>query len=107
MEIGIDYSQNIAEVREILLQLAAKHELILQEEETIVFVSAFDASAITIGFRFWTKTENYWAARWDVLEKIKAAFDKKGISIPFDQLDVNLVSVPEEKVQTDLKKRYN
>lgn len=105
LAIGIDYSQNIAEVREILLQLAAKHELILQEEETIVFVSAFDASAITIGFRFWTKTENYWAARWDMLEKIKAAFDKKGISIPFDQLDVNLVSVPEEKVQTDLIKK--
>lgn len=105
LEIGIDYSQNIAEVREILLQLAVKHELILQEEEKNVFVSAFDASAITIGFRFWTKTEDYWAARWDMLEKIKAAFDKKGISIPFDQLDVNLVSVPENKVQADLAKK--
>lgn len=105
LEIGIDYSQNIGVVKEVLLSLTKNHELVLKEEDITVFVSSFDASAITMGLRFWTKTEDYWTAKWDMLEKIKAAFDERGISIPFDQLDVNLVSMPEERKQTELTKK--
>ena len=38
----------------------------------------------------WAKTENYWKVKWDMNENIKYEFDKAGISIPFDQLDVSI-----------------
>ena len=42
--------------------------------------------------RGWTRTENYWNVRWDILEGVKEAFDKAGIEIPFNQVDVHIRS---------------
>lgn len=106
LEIGIDYSQNIGIVKEVLENIVQSYELTLKEEEIAVFVSSFDASAITIGLRFWTTTEDYWTARCSVLESIKTVFDERGISIPYNQLDVNLVSVMDsKKTQIELTKK--
>lgn len=88
--IGIDYSQNINDVRKVLLRVAENSEYVLQDKAVDIFVDDFDASSVNIGYRVWVKTEEYWPARWSLLEKIKEEFDKEGISIPFNQLDVNI-----------------
>jgi len=36
------------------------------------------------------KTEDYWAVRLDLIEKIKLTFDEKGISFPYPQQDVHM-----------------
>lgn len=93
LTISIDYSENIKKVKDILLQLANQNDMVLKEEyESSVFVGSFDPSAISIGLRVWVATDNYWALKWELLERIKEAFDKEGVQIPFDQLDVNLNS---------------
>ena len=38
----------------------------------------------------WANTSDYWQVKWNMLETIKREFDANGISIPFDQLDVNV-----------------
>ena len=88
--IGIDYSQNINDVKNVLLGIAEKSEYVLQDKAIDIFVDDFDASSVNIGYRVWVKTEEYWPARWSLLEKIKEEFDKEGIAIPFNQLDVNI-----------------
>ena len=60
-------------------------------------MNEFQASCIDVGIRYWVKTEDYWESRWRVLEEIKEEFDNNGISIPFDQLDVNLITQGKEK----------
>ncbi|WP_167955863.1 mechanosensitive ion channel family protein [Anaerosporobacter faecicola] len=92
LSVSIDYSENIKKVKEILERVAGEHELVLKEHETSVFVNSFDPSAINIGIRVWVMTENYWVLKWDLLEKIKDAFDAADVSIPFDQLDVNITN---------------
>lgn len=93
LTISIDYSENIKKVKDILLQLANQNDMVLKDEyESSVFVGSFDPSAISIGLRVWVATDNYWALKWELLERIKEAFDKEGVQIPFDQLDVNLNS---------------
>ncbi len=49
--------------------------LVLAEDGITVYVNELADSAVMIGGRGWTKTENYWQVRWDVLEGIKEAFD--------------------------------
>jgi small conductance mechanosensitive channel len=45
---------------------------------------------VNFNVRPWVKSEDYWTVRADVIEQVKLAFDEKGISIPFPQMDVHL-----------------
>ena len=53
-------------------------------------VTGFGDSAVDITLRVWCKRENYWQLKFDLLEQIKEEFDKNGISIPYNQLDVHI-----------------
>jgi small conductance mechanosensitive channel len=53
-----------------------------------VYVDSFQESSIKMGARCYVKMEDYWPARWELLEKIKLTFDEKGIVIPFNQMEV-------------------
>ena len=56
----------------------------------MVYVDNLAASSVDIGLRVWVKTEDYWPARWRMTENIKYALDAKGISIPYQQIDVQI-----------------
>ena len=45
----------------------------------------------TAGARVWVKNADYWTVHFDLLEMVKKSFDKNGIEIPFNQLDVHVV----------------
>ena len=89
--VGVDYESDIRYVKSVLETVAKSHELILKDQEISVFVDNFDSSAITMGMRVWTKSEDYWTVKWDLQEKIKITFDEKKISIPYDRMDVSFV----------------
>ena len=59
-------------------------------EDVNVFVKELGASSVDLGLRFWVPTDQYWPVRWQMLEDIKIRFDAEGISIPFQQVDVNI-----------------
>ncbi|WP_310604521.1 mechanosensitive ion channel family protein [Anaerosporobacter sp.] len=92
LAVSIDYSENIKKVRDIIDQLMREHELVLKDRDTQIFVNSFDPSAINIGIRMWVNTGDYWTLKCDILEKIKEAFDANNVTIPFDQLDVNITN---------------
>lgn len=90
--IDVDYSSNLKQVKEVLSRIALNSEYVIEEEhQTDVYVNSFEASSIQMGYRVWVKTEEYFKAKWALLEEIKETFDRENISIPFDQLDVKLV----------------
>lgn len=91
LNVGIEYSEDIKKVRSVLNALIQKEPARIADEPIKIYVNEFQASCIDIGIRYWVKTEDYWESRWRVLEEIKEEFDKNDISIPFDQLDVNLI----------------
>lgn len=97
LAIGIDYGEDIRRVKKILMETAGKHELVLKDEEIQVFVQDFDSSAISMGIRVWTATENYWTVKWDLQEQIKIVFDANKVSIPYDRLDVQLLDDKTDK----------
>ena len=87
---GITLEDGIKKAKELIRQVYEKHPLVLAEGGITVYVDELADSAVMIGGRGWTKTENYWQGRWDVLEGIKEAFDANGIEIPFNQLTVHM-----------------
>lgn len=90
INVGIEYSQNISEVRNVLLDIANSQQERLAEMPIDVVVSSLDDSAVTMAVHLWVKPEDYWTVRWRMLEEVKNQFDAHGIVIPFNQLDVNL-----------------
>ena len=53
-------------------------------------VSAYAASSVDITLRVWCKSSDYWDLYFELLETIRCEFDKNGISIPYNQLDVHI-----------------
>ena len=90
LEFSIAYSADSEKAKAIIADIFAKHELILKDPAPFVRMSAHGASAIQIKARAWTKNSDYWTVFFDVTEAVKAEFDKNGIEIPFDQLDVHI-----------------
>ena len=92
MVFGVSYNADIKKVKDILTSLGEKHELVEKDRGVTVFVNEFAASSIDFGFRVWTRSENYWTLKWELMEQVKEAFDANGIEIPFNQLDVHVTN---------------
>lgn len=54
----------------------------LPEREITVNVDELADSSVVLVVKFWAKKENYWQARYTMLEDIKYGFDEAGIRIP-------------------------
>ena len=92
LTFSIAYENNFETAKAIIADICAKHELILQEKGVTIRVSAHSQSSIDIKTMVWTKSSDYWTVNFDLLEAVKKEFDEKGISIPYNQLDVHLKS---------------
>ena len=86
----ISYKDDFESVKRMVTDVCASHSLVLLEPEPMVRVSAHGESGVEITARVWVKRENYWTVNYDILETVKAAFDKRGIEIPYPQLDIHL-----------------
>ena len=87
---SISYSDDFSKAKNIITEICEQHELVLKDRAVTVRVSAHNASSIDIVTRVWVKSEDYWTVHFDLLESVKTAFDKEGIEIPFNQLDVHV-----------------
>lgn len=88
--VGIGYEDDIREAKETLLAVAETEPARLPEEEVMVFVNNLGASSVDLGVRVWVNAADYWPAKWRLMENIKYALDEKGISIPYQQIDVTV-----------------
>lgn len=87
---SISYSNDFEKAKSIVMNILTSHELALTDPEPMVRVSAHGASSIDLTARVWVKSGDYWTVNFDVIEAVKATFDKEGIEIPFNQLDVHV-----------------
>ena len=87
--VPIGYDADIKKAKDILMELVDAEDRRLPEDVN-VFVKELGASSVDLGLRFWVPTDQYWPVRWQLLEDIKIRFDAEGISIPFQQVDVNI-----------------
>jgi small conductance mechanosensitive channel len=90
MEFGIGYSDDIDKAKAVLNKLIIDDSRILKEPEPRVILSALAASSVNFKVRVWTEAADYWDIFFDFHEKVKKAFDKESIGIPFPQMDVHV-----------------
>jgi len=91
LTFGISYDDDIATVRKILSDIVDANGMILKDPTPDIFVSAHADSSVNFLVRPWVKSENYWPVYFGMMEEVKLAFDREGITIPFPQRDVHLI----------------
>lgn len=86
---GIDYNSDLRKAKQILQDIVAADERVLKEPESLVVVSELADSSVNFTVRAWVSADNYWPLKFDLLERVKLAFDEQGIEIPFPQMSLH------------------
>lgn len=87
-KVSIAYKENIANVREVLLDVANKNEFALSEPEPIILFDAFGASSVDLLFLVWAPVDDFLKLKNTLQEEIKKRFDEEGIEIPFPHVSL-------------------
>ena len=91
LKLSASYDASPAEVRAALLDAAASCPYVLHEPAAVVRVSEYGESAISYTLQAWTQTAHYWDVYYTVFERIKAAFDERGIEMTYPHLNVHIL----------------
>lgn len=97
VKVGVAYQSDLKLAKETLLTLASNHPDICntEQEHPNVYFVAFDDSSI--GLELWACVNDvsvFYRVKSDLIYEIKYAFEKKGITIPFPQRDINIRTIP-------------
>ncbi len=92
LQFGIGYDNDPELAKKIILECANAHDMTLKDPEPFARVTEHADSAVIITMRVWCMSENYWTLHFDLLEKVRVEFDRNGISIPYNQLDVHVIN---------------
>lgn len=88
--IQVAYGSDVAKVKEIIKQVCAANELVMQEPAPFVELSNLGESSLDFTVRAWCNRPDYWTVNFALIDAIKTELDKNGIEIPFNQLDVHV-----------------
>ncbi|MBO6047556.1 MAG: mechanosensitive ion channel family protein [Erysipelotrichaceae bacterium] len=90
MIIDVAYASDIDHVKEAVYGILNDNPLCAPHIEPMVILTEYKASAISFTARAWVETDNFETSRSLLLQQIKEALDKEGITIPFPQMDIKI-----------------
>ena len=76
-----------AAIGEVLEQFPQIHK----DPAPVIWLSSYGASSINYLVRVWVDSGDYWDVNFGVLEGVREAFDKHGIEMTYDHLNVHVV----------------
>ncbi len=94
LTFSADYSAPISKVKDAIMEAVCAIPEVLKDEELFVNVSAYNDSSIEYVVRVWTDTENYWTVYNRLMEDVKHSFDRNGVEMTYDHLNVHVIENP-------------
>lgn len=88
--LDISYDNKISDVKKSINSVLDKEQRINRDKDVFVRLTNYKDSSIEYTIRVWVLKEDYWDTKFDLLENLKEKFDKDGIIIPYNQLDVHI-----------------
>lgn len=85
------YDAPVEKVEQVLLEVIANHPKTIQDPAPFARVSNYGASSIEYTVRGWCANADYWDVYFDVMKEVKIAFDRNGIEMTYDHLNVHVV----------------
>ena len=99
MEITVSasYQDKAEDVKAALADAVSQFPTILQDPAPEIRLSGYGDSGVNYLLRAWTTTGDYWDTYYQLLEAVLPAFQRRGVSMPYPQMDVHLIPAPSEK----------
>ena len=91
ISVSASYDDSVDRVREILVRLAEEHPLVLADPAPASHVSAYSSNDIAYSLRVWCANGDYWTVYNDLMDQIKPAFDREGITMSYPHVNVHMV----------------
>ncbi len=96
MSVDVAYGSDLKRARQVIEEILDADEQVLKEPAWVVAVDSLGESGITLLIRPWVRTEDYWTAKWRILEQVHDRLNEEGIEIPFPQMTVHM-ETPQKK----------
>ena len=93
MEFAVAYGSDMDKVEEVLRRVAANHPQVLKSMKVNVFMKEHSASSIIFAVKVWGNNGDYFSITHSFPRLVYDEFEKEGIKIPFNQLDVHVDNV--------------
>lgn len=90
LTFNISYDADIDRAKEVLLNVATSNSHSIKSIKPEAGVSGHGESSVELYLYVWCSSNDYWNSYFSVQEEVKKAFDRNGIEIPFNQLDVHI-----------------
>lgn len=90
MKFSVAYGSDMNKVEEVLKAVVSEHPQILKSMKTNIYMESHDASSITYAVKVWANNADYFGVLHSMPRMVYDAFEKEGIQIPFNQLDVHI-----------------
>ena len=87
---SVDYGEDFEKAKSIIREVVENEPLVEKEKDIFIMVTSLALSGIDIVCKVYVKWDSYEKLRCSLNEKIKIAFDKNGINIPYNQIDVHM-----------------
>jgi small conductance mechanosensitive channel len=91
---GIGYGDDIDKAIGIIRDTIAGDPRLLKDPEPLVAVAELADSSVNLYARPWVARADFFAAKLDLMKKVKERFDAEGITIPFPQRDIHHYEMP-------------
>ncbi len=95
--VGISYDADIRNAREVILNAIKASEYFIDTPAPSVGVVELADNSVNLTVRPWAKAEKNFAAKSDMLERVKYALDEANIGIPYPQREVHIHSTSQAK----------
>ncbi len=92
LQFNVSYDSNVEKVQQIMNKVLDDHKLIRHDDGYCLRLANHGESSLTFHCRFWVESKDYWDVYFDVNEAMLKAFNENGIEIPYNKLDVNLLT---------------
>lgn len=91
LKFTVSYDAPVETVKACMEKVVGEHPKTFPTPEPTIRVSGYGDSAIEYVLRVWCDTGDYWDVYFDLMEQVKAAFDKAGVEMTYPHVNVHMI----------------
>lgn len=91
MVFSASYDSATDTVRRAIMDAAGQDEKILAEPAPFAAINSYGSSSIEYAVRVWCATPDYWDVYFGMNERVRECFEKYGVEMSYEHLNVHMV----------------